>query len=348
MDNEAHKSAFRRHFTEGRVVVLTILVPCLIILGLSFFFSGWLQTSSTTVETKTSDMTTTVTTKAVESGSTTVRTIGFIIAGIVAVVIAGWRGKVADRQAEAANRQATIAQENLEGQQLTFLADLYQKATDMLSSPTLAIRLGGIHQLEGIAKAHPAEYHVQVMQQLCSFVRHPTEVEGQPTVGSTELELGTAVGASTAREFSEAGTLEVEDVREDIKAAMNSIALCHVQNLNIETLQLYWLDLHGADLQGVDLGGRDLSRALVDPEKAVASFGYTRFDYLYTNLRGAKLYHANLRRTNLSGVDLSFASGLTQFYLDGAYADSEMTPRLEYAFDADTGEKLVWNSRKET
>ena len=354
MDNESHNSFLRRFFTEGRVVVLTILVSCMIILGISFFFSGWVRTSSTTVETKTSEVTTTVTTKVVESGSTTVRTIGFIIAGVVAVVIAVWRGRVANRQAEAArnqvataNRQATIAQRNLESQQLTFLADLCQKATDMLGSPTLAIRLGGIHQLERIAKAHPTEYHVQVMQQLCPFVRHPTEVEGQPTVEPTEVDLGPVYGASTAQDFAAAGTIEIEEVREDIEAAMNSIVLCHSQSLQIETLQNYWLDLHGADLRGVNLTEKDLSRAPVDHEKAVASFGYARFDYLYTNMRAAKLHYASLMGTNLYRVDLSFASGLIQAILDDAYADPRMPPRLEYTFDVDTGEQLVWNSRTE-
>ena len=351
MGNEAHKSSFRRLFTEGRVVVLAIVFSFLAIVASSIILSGWLQTSSTTVETKTSNVTTTVTTKVVESGGATVRTTGFIIAGVVAAIIAAWRGRVADRQAEAArnqvetaNRQATIAQRNLESQQLTFLADLYQKATDMLGSQTLAIRLGGIHQLERIAKAHPTEYHVQVMQQLCSFVRHPTEVEGQPKVGSTEVYL---YGASTAQDFASAGTIETEEVREDIEAAMNSIALCHAQNLDIEKLQRYWLDLHGADLQGVDLGGTDLSGAPVDYATLIL-FVHRTPGYWYTNLRGAKLRYANLSRANLSGVDLSSASGLTPLDLDAAYADPAISPRLLYAFDAETGKPLVWNSATET
>ena len=127
---------------------------------------------------------------------------------------------------------------------------------------------------------------------------------------------------------------------------MDSIASCHTQNLQIETLRQYWLNLYGADLRGVDLTAKDLSRAPVDVE-AAASYGYPRIADWYTNLRGAKLHFASLNRTNLTHTDLSFASGLTQSVLDDAYADPKIPPRVEYAFDVDTGQQLVWNGRTE-
>ena len=331
--NDEHKRSLKRFFTEGRVVVLTVLISCLIILGVSFIFLDWLRTNSTTVETKTAESITTVATTVVESGSTTVRTIGFVIAGVIAVVIAAWRGRVADRQ-------ANIAQENLVSQRLISVADQYQKATNMLVSPSLAIRLGGIHQLEGIAKAYPAEYHVRVMQQLCSFVRHPTKVEGQPIVAPDEVELGSVSGASTAQDFAAAGSFEIEVVREDIRAAMDSIASCHARNIRIETLHNYWIDLHGADLSGIDLSDKELSRA---PEyDEAAPFEFAMIGTLHTNLRGVKLRYANLIRTNLTRTDLSYALGLTQSILDDAYADPRMPPKLDYAFDAETGKQLIW------
>ena len=44
----------------------------------------------------------------------------------------------------------------------------------MLGSGVLSVRLGGIYALERLAKEHPEEYHIQIMELLCSFVRHPT------------------------------------------------------------------------------------------------------------------------------------------------------------------------------
>ena len=206
---------------------------------LSVIFWGWLHSSGTTTV----------------SNSETVRNVGLLIGGVLAFVFAGWRAWVAERQADAADRQADTAARGL-------LNDRYKNATEMLGSSVLAVRLGGIHALQSLAEQHPERYHVLVMQQLCSFVRHPTEVEGQPTVVSEEIVLGPFDGASTARDYYMAGTEEIRVVREDVEAAMESIASCHAQNLRIETLQHYWLDLHGADLRGTDLGAKDLSGAL--------------------------------------------------------------------------------------
>ena len=275
-----------------------------------------------------------------ESNSTTLRNVGFIFAGVLALMFGMWRGLIAERQADAARRQVEAAQRQVETAQLSLLNERYQKSAEMLGSGILSVRLGGIYTLQRLAEDDPEQYHVPIMQQLCSFVRHPTEVEGQPIVASDEIELGMAYGASTAQDFVAAGALEIEVVREDIQAAMNSIASCHTRNLQIETLSDYWIDLHGADLRGVDLSNKNLSRA---PERdETAPFDHAMIGKLHTDLRGAKLHFANLDRTNLTRTDLSLASGLTQYILDGTYADPKMPPRLDYAFDAETGEALVW------
>ena len=277
-----------------------------------------------------------------ESGSTTIRNVGLVIAGSVALPLAIWRGLVADKQASAAQRQASAGQRQVEAVQSqvataqeqadtaheSLLNERHQRGTEMLGSSVLSVRLGGIYAFQGLAEQHPEQYHVRVMQQLCSFVRHPTEVEGQPTVSSREVELGVV------------GGLEIEVVREDIQAAMHSIALCHTRNLQFETQHNYLIDLHGADLRGVDLSNKDLSRA---PEyDEAAPFDYAMIGTMHTNLRGVKLHYANLSRTNLTQTDLSHALGLTQSILDDAYAEPRMPPRLDYAFDAETGKALVW------
>ena len=261
-----------------------------------------------------------------DSLSTTVRNVALVIGGVIAMLLAVWRSRVAERQ-------ASTTQQGL-------LNERYQKATDMLGSSILAVRLGGIYALQGLAEQNPEQYHVPVMKILCAFVRHPTEVEGQPTFRPGEIELGSVYGASTAKDFAAAGTSEIEEVREDIEAAMDSIVSCHTRNRQTETLHNYWIDLHEADLRGVNLSHKDLSKA---PEyDEAAPFNYAMLGTLHTNLRGVKLHYANLIRANLTGTDLSFASGLTQLVLDDAYADPKMPPRLDYAFDAETGQPLVW------
>ena len=274
------------------------------------------------------------------SNSETLRNVGLLIGGLLAFAFAGWRAWVAERQANAAQRQVETADRSL-------LNDRHQKAAEMLGSSVLAVRLGGIDALQGLAEQNPEQYHVPVMKQLCSFVRHPTEVEGQPTVDSSEIELGQFYGASTAQDYAAAGTVEIEVIRDDIQAAMDSIASCHARNLEIETLQNYRLDLHRADLRGVNLIAKDLSGAPPRNIEGIASFDYLNYapiGWWYTDLREAKLRYAKLHHANLTNVDLSSASGLTQAALDDTYADSKMPPRLNFAFDFDTHEPLVWRS----
>ena len=262
----------------------------------------------------------------VDNSEQTLRNVGLLIGGLLAFVFAVWRAWVAERQANAARQQAETALLQAETAQQSLLNERYQRGAEMLGSDVLSERLGGIYALQGLAERHPEPYHVPVMRQLCSFVRHPTEVEGQPPVGSINIDWGSAYGASTAQDFAAAGTLEIEVVREDIQAAMDSIASCHTRNLQIETLHNYWIDLHSADLRGVDLSNKDLSRA---PEyDEAAPFDYAMIGTMHTNLRGVKLRYANLARTNLTRTDLSHASGLTQCILDDAYADPGMPTKV--------------------
>ena len=109
-----------------------------------------------------------------DSLSATVRNVSLIIGGIIAVELALWRSIVGERQTAVAQRQAETAQRDLLNQQL-------QKGAEMLGSSTLSVRLGGIYALKHLAVEHPEQYHVQVMEQLCAFVRGATGADGQAT-----------------------------------------------------------------------------------------------------------------------------------------------------------------------
>ena len=96
-----------------------------------------------------------------------IRDYGLLIAAIVAFPLGFWRSRVAERQAAAARRQVETAQQSL-------LNERYQQGAEMLASDVLAVRLGGIYALQRLAEEHPENYHIQNMQLLCAFVRHPT------------------------------------------------------------------------------------------------------------------------------------------------------------------------------
>ena len=179
-----------------------------------------------------------------ESGSSTIRNLGLVIAGLIALPLAFWRSKVADRQAAAAERQADTAQRGL-------LNERYQKGAEMLGSDVPSVRLGGVYTLKRLAAEHPGNYHLQIMEMFCAFVRHPT-------ADSTEAKLkGVETGSGTEEEQPDPDP----QLREDVQAVMIAIGERGKKGHDLEREANFALDLKGANLYGIHLSGADLSSA---------------------------------------------------------------------------------------
>ena len=304
-----------------------------------------------------------------ESLSATIRNIGLIVGGIVAMILAVWRSTVAERQADTA--------------QQSLLNERYQRAAEMLGSEVLSVRLAGIYALERLATEHPEQYHVQVMKQLCAFVCHPPA-----EVASIQENEDGMYGASHH-------TLR----RADVQEAMKVIGARNEVHINLERLAAYKLDLHGAQLQnqilselnlsGVQLESANLSGAFVfgtnlssanlfgavlpGAKFALSNFSKARLqaadlsavqaigidfsdadlssaNLTDANLSGAKLYGTVFMGTNLANA-LFFengllAEGLTMKQIIFAKADPEgKPPCLDGLEDYETGEMIFWDKR---
>ena len=114
-----------------------------------------------------------------ESGSTTVRNVVLVLAGVIALPLAVWRSVVADRQSRTA--------------QQGLLNERYQKSGEMLGSDVLSVRLAGIYALQRLAAEHPDQYHIQVMRLFCAFLRMPTKDQSLET-GQAPTRSGTLSG----------------------------------------------------------------------------------------------------------------------------------------------------------
>ena len=311
-----------------------------------------------------------------ESGSTTIRNIGLVIAGLIALPLAIWRSTVAQKQAD-------VAQQSL-------LNERYQQGAEMLGSEVLSVRLGGIYALRNLAEEHPEQYHVQAMRLLCAFVRNPTKDAG----------VRTEVNDSD----------EDPKPREDVQVALDAICACHEINTGRDRVTQFWLDLRDADLGGAQLGSVDMSVKLSLRGKTFAEFinsnqrgadfararlhsarmfsaklpranfseaVLSRAHLSYADLSGARLLEADLSGAMLHGADLSGAMlqganlseaylgeanlsgaelsndefpefkarGLTQAQLDEAVAGPDNPPKLDGVLDAETGEQLVWRGK---
>ena len=252
-----------------------------------------------------------------ESGSATIRNVGLVIAGSLAILLATWRAVVADKQASTAQHQTAIAQQGL-------LNERYQKAAEMLGSDVLTVRIGGVHSLRDLAVEQPNQYHVRVMQQLCAFARNPAK-------GGTDWgEL------AISRTYSGVGFLTL---REDLQAVMDVIRGRSNAEVYLEEREGFRLQLQYADLRGATLHGADLRRAILwGADLSGAYLASTRLDC-------ALLNDAKLSDTQFSNEGDDPATGLTQQQLDEASEDTEAGPKLTGVLDAETKQPLVWREK---
>ena len=273
---------------------------------------------------------------AQDSLSTTIRNQGILIGGIIGILLALWRSRVAERQ-------TTTAQQSL-------LNDQYQRAADMLGNTALTVRMGGINVLKHLAEEHPEQYHLRVMELFCVFARQPT----------TDPAFSSLTGM----------------MREDVQAAMTAIGSRSEAGLEYERtanfhLQLLgaaldYADLREANLAGADLRGASLTYATLFKANLSGAVliraNLNHANATQANLRWTNLSKCTLHNTNLSGAvfrekitDASpsllgystgevISSGLTSSQLRLALADPDTPPILNDVVDADSysGQPLVW------
>ena len=257
VDRFVQKSV-RRAFgiAESRLGPITVLALVAVVV-LSIMFRDWLQAGP----------------DGLESGSTTLRNLGLVIAGAIALPIAIWRSRVAQIQANTAQRELSNR--------------LYQQGTEMLQSAALSVRLDGIYTLERLAKDEPERYHIQIMSRLCGLARHQTRDDGVEARSDTKRE---------------------PRLREDVQAVVAAISSCHARQDRLEMAADFRLNLRGVDFPGARLFKARLSRAnlsmanlaganLIGADLAGAEFSRA-------NLAGATLSGADLARAGFDRAEL--------------------------------------------
>ena len=275
----------------------------------------------------------------VESPSTTVRNIALGVIAFLALAIACWRGWVANQQADIAKQQ--------------LLNERYQKATEMLGSDLMVVRLGGVYQLQRLAKEYPQQYHVLVTQTLCSFVRQPTTIPisqggtNDPVPSAYRQDVLAAIGAMRDRVNLDRLSIERSaEYQPDLR------------NAYLRGVDLYRVDLTGMRLDGADLSGANLFSAVLtgcsmyETNLSDAVMDYADLtdsllldtNFLGASLLGTKFDGALLRDTRFSNDDgHRTATGLTQAQLDAMQMlAGGPGPVIKGVLDEMTGEPLTW------
>lgn len=274
-----------------------------------------------------------------ESGSTTIRNLGLVVAAAIGLPLAIWRSRVAERQAEAAHRQAETAFRSL-------LNDRFQKAAEMLGHPaSAAVRIGGINALARLARERTADFHLPVARLLAAFVSDtaPRRADGQAE--TTSNSLGAQAGESTAGTHTHepapsvetswrrgssweaellhlrlAADREVGPVRglpKDVEEVMVLVSNRTDSQAALEIAEGFRMNLAGSSLRGLRLHGADLSRFVftkADLRRIRAWDGlFTEAvlagaDLSAARLIGAQFANADMRRVNLTAASLTGAN----------------------------------------
>ena len=268
---------FRSHrhlFLAGGLIAVTVVAVALLVM-----FWGWLSNG--------------------ESGSTTIRNVALVLAGLVALPLAAWRGIVADRQ-------AVTAQQGL-------LNERYQKAAEMLGNEVLSVRLAGIFALQRLATEHPGQYHVQVMRLFCAFIRLPTRDQNiepgnalfwQAALG-TRQDVESVLDAIGSREETRRVLERRGDVRLDFRGA--NLSGAQILNADLSKTIFQNSNLFNVNFANTDLTGANFSNANL----SMAQFyevDFTGIHLLSANLSGAMLQDAEMVRLSLHNVNLSDAN----------------------------------------
>ena len=278
-----------------------------------------------------------------DSLSTTIRNVALVIGGVIAILLAMWRSRVAERQAITSQRGLSN--------------ERFQKGAEMLGSPAMSVRLGGIFALRRMAEEQPEEYHLLVISLLCAFVRVPMSDGGDKIrfqIEDGQEEATTPVSADVQEAMQAIGSrrasgILLERAEEGFHLYLRKAVLRGVQ-LREANLSMAWLteaDISKAVLPYADLSKARLRRAsLAGTELRHADLSGALL--WGTDLSGAILHGANLSGTDMSGRNArspryrESVRGLTQAQLDTAHSDPENPPMLDGVVDVETGQPLVW------
>ena len=310
-----------------------------------------------------------------ESNGTTLRNIGLMVAGVIALPLALWRSLVAERQAKTAQEQLVITQRSLR-------QDRYQRGAEMLGNALLSARLGGIYALQRLAADYHNEYHIQVMELFCAFVRNPIGQQGEVSVdvrddGDPPLREDVQAVISAIGERSDIGK-ELERERNfelDLHGA-------HLTRVNIDRADLQYANLsdatlvyatcegtsfrdaylHEANLAGAFCQGTRFDRAKIngaqmnniEADFAVFTQAFLlNVDFSHALLNSVDFSEAHFFNINLTGTTIgtvphqpNLVCLLTQDQLDRCWSNPGIPPRIaELTVDRETGEPLVWSDR---
>ena len=241
----------------------------------------------------------------------------------------------------------------------------FQKGAEMFGSEATATFLGGLYELQQLAKRYPKDYHVVVMKVLSAYVRHMMRAD------DVAEDADVPVIRDSRRERAEAVLRVIGDRSwRGKKQEAKSGYRVNLSGVDARAMHLPDCGFSGIDARGTLFSHATLDRAVLrDSQLAGAKFNGAA-------LKGADLSNSDLDFAYLTGADLSFGSlagarlqwtempqsmylcdlsdagmfevkGLTQKTLDAADGRIRTPPSIVASLDPETSDDLQWKGGNE-
>ena len=271
-----------------------------------------------------------------------VRNAGIVIGGVLALILAGWRGIAADRQSKEAGRQATEAGRQVETAQEGQRNERFQRSVEMLGNSSRAVQLAGIYALQRFAEGNPERYYIEVVRFLCAFVRVAHKESSNQDDTADDSMSQTAVSLRERSEGLEAVVDWIGSNRQvELEQQEDDDFIPDFSNARLQHLQAR----RTYDFSDCIFVGTKLQNSIL------LSANFTNSDLTAANLSSAQLAGACFEASDLSGADITgarfsvlggrFATGLTARQIRSAIWDPEDPPRLEGVKDRITDDPLA-------
>ncbi len=274
-----------------------------------------------------------------ESNSAIVRNIVLVVVPIVAFPLALWRLIVADRQSKTA--------------QLSLLNERFKQGVEMLVSPRLAARLGGISILEQLAKESVIPHHIQIVELFSTLIRNPPRYEEEIVADTKEknsvdenlpkdlpalrVDLQTMLWALENRSNKGKAIEKEQDYIFDFSKSKLSLAKFGYSDWS--STQFMFADLGKASIKDCDMRRSVLTFACLASatfttsnlsEAHLGNADLSEAEFMEVDLVEANLEYCNLNRTVFYMVDLTnarlcYADLSEARFVDVNFLDADLT-----------------------
>lgn len=172
-------------------------------------------------------------------------------------------------------------------------------------APNLEVRIGSIFALERIARENP-DFHVQVMEILCAYVRL-----NSPVIGAAKLSFDKRDTSKTAHHNDETSG-QCPSLRTDIQTALDALGRRSETNiLTNEAFANFKVRLNGCNLQRAEISGNWDHADFSDCALELACFSDARFvqtDFRRSRLSKLTLVKCNFENAKIERAELHFTN----------------------------------------